>query len=93
MDAKINLNYPIKVKLTQEGIRFYEREHMETRMNLLNNTNNELDIGDFELIRDDEGYTEFVGWKFMQLFGSQMYAGSAPLFDLNIIATRCEEVV
>lgn len=92
MEAKFNLNYPVKVRLTEEGVRFCERDHMETRSNLLNGSDYKLDIGDFGIKVDEEGYTEIAGWKFMQLFGSEMRMGSTPLFDLNVIVTNCEEV-
>ena len=59
-----NLNYHIKVKLTEKGREIYTR--------YLNDLEEEYEIDSKDLPKievDENGYTEFQMWEFMRLFG------------------------
>ena len=61
-----NLNYYIKVKLTEKGKEIY-REY-------LNDVLEEYEINDIPKIEvDEEGYSEFQMWDFMRIFGKHFH--------------------
>ena len=70
MKVKINLNETVKVKLTQFGKDIYTRQYDEVakKYPLLKISRPEIRI-------DENGYTEFTLWQFMNLYGSYMEIG------------------
>ena len=64
---RINLNEPIKVKLTDWGKEIYY--HQYDRANQI--TGREICKPEFPK-EDENGYTEFQLWRFMELYGEHM---------------------
>ncbi len=64
---RINLNEPIKVKLTDRGKEIYY--HQYDRINQI--TGREICKPEFPK-ENENGYTEFQLWRFMELYGEHM---------------------
>ena len=81
-----NINEPVKVKLTEEGIRILENRHN----NLLNQYSDKPEVrkilGEFKTPEVDEnGYSSFQLWELMNIFGSYMYNGNPKVpFEMTI---------
>ena len=72
-----NLNYYIKVKLTEKGKEIYQE--------YLNNIFEEYEINDIPKIEvDEEGYTEFQMWNFVRIFGKHF-----SMLGDNLCETNC----
>lgn len=66
-----NLNYYIKVKLTEEGRMFYKKHYAKYNCDAP-----ELNI-------DDEGYTQFQIHDFMNIFGERLFMGATLPCETN----------
>ena len=87
MNVKINLNETIKVKLTQFGKDIYTHQYDEIakKYPLLKISRPEIRI-------DENGYTEFTLWQFMNLYGPYMEIGEPEVIrPLEIIYEREDE--
>lgn len=70
MKVKINLNETVKVKLTQFGKDIYMHQYDEVA-----NKYPFLKISHPEIKVDENGYTDFTLWQFMNLYGPYMVIG------------------
>lgn len=86
MDFKVNINETVKVKLTDVGIGILKEQHDELDRKI--KANNRKGLGEFKLQLDDEGYTRFQLWSFMNAFGEYMTLGSEMPFDSEVIITK-----
>ena len=79
-----NLNYYIKVKLTEKGKEIY-REY-------LNDVLEEYEINDVPKIEvDKEGYTEFQMWDFMCIFGKHFHMLGDNPCGINVLVQVKED--
>jgi len=69
---ELNLNYQIKFKPNEAGIAILKKEYDEAHL-------------PFTLNSDENGYVEMQLWRFMQLFGPHIGAGTFLPVDPNII--------
>ena len=76
--GKININDCIKVKLTPYG---YDTHIRHYKKYLGDNFNIKL----FSPCVDEEGYTRYQLWDFMNIFGEYMYNGSKQIIENNMI--------
>ena len=80
--AKANLNDYIKVKLTEYGRMIYRESFVS------------LGLQEPKINVDEEGYTRFQIWEFMQTFGDKMRMGHELPCDTNVeIQIKVEEPV
>lgn len=77
-----NLNQMVKVKLSDEGVEIMRKRHDDLHDRV--KARNGKGINPFKLKLDEEGYTPFIGWEFIQIFGEHTSIGFEPPFDLNI---------
>ena len=74
MNITVNLNDFVKVKLTSYGESFYNEFYTM------------YGITAPKIIKDDNGYTSFQLWRFIEIFGSKIYMGSKNVIEpLEII--------
>lgn len=66
--VKVNLNDSIHVKLTPTGIAMVEARNDRAFTKEIAEYKPKVEV-------DEDGYTEFQLWKFMMLFGPNIYAG------------------
>jgi len=87
--VKINLNDRIKVKLTVKGIKAYI-DHM-------NEPNERAKIGRPIKTKwllpsiDDEGYTQFQLWEFINIFGHYFYLGNNDVVIMPLEIVKAEQ--
>lgn len=75
--VKLNLNYPIRVKLNDFGREIY-REHYAYVCGVAK-------IPNTDPKKDTDGFTEFQLWHFMSIFGGYCFNGCKPFMeDMNI---------
>lgn len=79
-----NINNMIKVKLTEHGkvILGQEEAHIT---NMLKNLNFSYADNYSSYPEDEDGYTEFQLWDFMNIFGSHFYMGGSQIIKNNEI--------
>jgi len=83
-NIRINLNEPIKVKLTQLGKDIYYH-----RFDSLNRAIGEDICKPSYPVEDEDGYTEFQLWYFMNLYGDFIDVGSSDVIDpIEIVYVR-----
>lgn len=76
-----NVNHKIKVKLTEHGKAILEKDVTDT-LGLLKNFNYQ----EYSLYHEDEdGYTEFQLWDFMNIFGSHFSMCCKQIIEHNEI--------
>lgn len=76
-----NINYKIKVKLTEYGKDILRRDVIDS-MSILEN----LRFDSYSCYPEDEdGYITFQLWDFMRIFGSHFYLGSPLIIEHNEI--------
>ncbi len=75
-DIRINLNEPIKVKLTQLGKDIYYHQ-----FDSLNKAIGEEICKPSYPVEDEDGYAEFQLWDFMNLYGDFMGVGLPNVID------------
>ena len=81
---KINLNSVIKVKLTPKGADIFYHKHDELNKHLA--TNDSMFIKPRMPNIDENGYTKFQLWDFINIYGKYFKMGmnELPIQDLNI---------
>lgn len=80
----INLNEPIKVKLTQMGKDIYYHQ-----FDSLNKAIGKEICKPSYPVEDEDGYTEFQLWYFMNLYGNFIDIGSSDVIDpIEIVYVR-----
>lgn len=80
MRHKINLNNYVYVKLTEKGFRVHEVKEKEYY--------NRDDYRPPEV--DENGYSKFQLWDFMNIFGDHTWMGAPPCFEM---AVEIEDVI
>lgn len=79
MNISININNKIKVKLTDFG-----KSTLDKEVNKLKQISGAPDnYTPYET--DDNGYTEFQLWQFMNIFGDYLYNGAIQVIENNKI--------
>jgi hypothetical protein len=74
---RFNLNCNIKVKLKPEGVDIYYHQYDHLLEKGLINERSMPRI-------DEDGYTEFQAWKFMELYGDKA-VGMCPPYHMEIL--------
>lgn len=81
---EFNINYAVKVKLTERGFQIHEKYYKELRKEYFR-----LEYLKPEV--DEDGYSKFQMWTLMDIFGSHIHIGSGierlP-FDTNILISK-----
>lgn len=84
MNISININNKIKVKLTGFGKSILDKE-----VNKLKQLSGVPDnYNPYET--DDNGYTEFQLWQFMNIFGDHLYNGAIQVIENNEILVEVD---
>ena len=78
-----NINEFIKVKLSQKGKLVYSEHQIEIQKRF-NRDKIKIDVP-LNAEVDNEGFTEFQLWRFMEIFGSHMYCGAEPVIEGPIL--------
>lgn len=82
-EIKINLNDFIKVKLTETGKEIFIHRFDDINKNLRYEAYKNIPLEE-----DENGYTEFQLWDFMQIYGPYMYfAGPTVIDPFEIVYT------
>lgn len=76
-----NINYNIKAKLTAYGIDILKARHRQLVKASQGAYNQPFTLPS----TDENGYSIFQLWVFMQIFGPHLHAGSIMPFELDII--------
>lgn len=84
MQVKVNINDFIKVKLTDHGKDIYEHHNDHLIETVKNDCIKEI-LKPIPLSYNDEGYTYFQLWDFMNIFGKHMFNGAEPVIENNSI--------
>ena len=87
--AKININEFVRVKLTDHGKDIYEH-HNDDLMKKVESDYVKEALKPIPLSYDDEGYTDFQLWNFMNIFGRHMFNGAEPVIEHNNIIFKGE---
>ena len=84
MNIAININSKVKVKLTDFGKSILDKE-----VNKLKQISGAPDnYTPYET--DDNGYTEFQLWQFINIFGDYVYNGAIQVIEDNEILVRVD---
>ena len=78
---KLNINYNIKAKLNDHGVEILKSKHNQ----LVEVTSGSYNQPFVLPSTDENGYSIFQLWIFMQIFGPHMHIGSKLPFDADII--------
>lgn len=84
MNISININNKIKVKLTRFGKSILDKE--VCRLKQVSGAPD--NYTPYET--DDNGYTEFQLWQFMNIFGDYLYNGAIQVIEDNEILMRVD---
>ena len=76
---KLNLNSPIRVKLTDYGEYIYY--HRFDECNKFIEQNGGVPLAPYYPEKDDEGLTEFQLWKFIELYGPYIHMGAKDVIE------------
>ena len=76
---KLNLNSPVRVKLTDYGERIYF--HRLDECNKFIEKNGGTPLAPSYPEKDDNGFTEFLLWKFIELYGPYIRMGGKIVID------------
>ena len=79
----LNINEFIKVKLTQKGKLIYLEHQIEIQKKF-NRDKIKIDVP-LNIEVDNEGFSLFQLWRFMEIFGSHMYCGAEPVIEGPIL--------
>lgn len=88
MDFKFNINYNVKVKLTDYGVSILKQRHYDLDQSI--RAHGGKGLGEFKDRRDKEGYQTFQMWSLMETFGEYMSIGSPLVFETEIIIMKGE---
>ena len=80
-----NINDFIKVKLTEHGKNVYEHSNDETIRKAMVDGKIIRYLLPPELKYDENGYTRFQFWQFMNIFGKEIWNGSEAILESNLI--------
>lgn len=86
----INLNSIIKVKLTPRGVDIFYHQYDELNKNSLFRGTKLIAPRMPEI--DKDGYTEFVLWKFMSIYGEHMVMGAPEVINPLSIFVQDEDI-
>lgn len=86
----INLNSIIKVKLTPRGVDIFYHQYDELNKNFLFRGTKPIELRMPEI--DKDGYTEFVLWKFMSIYGEHMVMGAPEVINPLSIFVQDEDI-
>lgn len=78
-----NINEFVRVKLTQKGKLIYSEHQIEIQKDF-NKNKIKIDVQLYPEI-DEEGFSKFQLWHFMEIFGSYMYCGAEPVIEGPIL--------
>ena len=78
-----NINEIVKVKLTQKGKLIYSEHQIEIQKRF-NRDKIKIDLPLNAKI-DNEGFSSFQLWRFMEIFGSHIYCGAEPIIEECIL--------
>jgi len=81
-EIEFNLNQSIKVKLKPLGIGILYKRHEDLDNRVKARVGR--GISSFEVKTDEEGYTTFQAWEFMEIFGEHTGICKPEAFELNI---------
>lgn len=82
-EIKINLNELILVKLTDKGYQHLADNHNEIIR--YSGTFDRIEAWHYKNMADENGYTKFQIWSFIESFGDITHMGMDEYYDLNII--------
>jgi hypothetical protein len=88
MNFRFNVNYEVKVKLTDRGIEILKRQHDDLNKKI--KVHGGQGLGEYELKVDADGYASFQMWCLMERLGPYMNIGFDPPFNANIIICNGE---
>ena len=81
MTKSFNINYNVRVKLTEQGKQLLERDH-----NNFWSSHGKLNEHPYKPHEEDEnGYVKFQLWSLMYKLGEYCILGCEPLFDTVIL--------
>ena len=83
MTFRMSVNEKVKVKLTSAGVGILQKKHEELRKRIKDTKG--IDIGDFVLVIDEDGYYSTPLWKLMKDFGDTINANSDVPFETEVI--------
>lgn len=75
MNIAININNKVKVKLTDFGKSILDKEIHRLKQTY------EVPDNYIPYETDDNGYTEFQLWQFMNIFGNYLYNGATQVIE------------
>ena len=78
-----NINEIVKVKLTQKGKIIYLEYQIEIQKRF-NRDGIKIDVP-LNVEVNNEGFSSFQLWRFMEIFGSHMYCGAEPVIEGPIL--------
>ena len=78
-----NINEFIKVKLTQKGKLVYLEHQIEIQKKF-NRDKIKIDVP-LNIEVDNEGFSSFQLWRFMEIFSSYMYCSAEPVIEGPIL--------
>ena len=93
MKWEFNINYDIKVKLTDEGFNHWLRKE-QTFIESINKLGSQLKVPskeDFKQKINEDGAYTFQLWEFMQIFGDALHMGGPQIIENNVIEFTGED--
>ena len=80
-----NINYDILVKITEEGYEYLSQKHTSFFKNIGVEKLHDTSVQYYKNKADENGYTKYQLWEFMNDFGIVTYNGMKHLYELDII--------
>lgn len=88
MNITTNINDIVKVKLTDLGVSILLEKHNDFNDFMWEKgIRRASEFKEFEVKRDEEGYTSFQLWDLMNIFGPYLTLGTDIPFETDIILT------
>ena len=86
-EIKFNLNWYIKVKLTDAGFKHWKQvdDRMYATLSKSLRDEHTKPIEHYKTKQDADGYVKMQAWEFMQYFGETIVFGTVPVFSPDII--------
>ena len=85
---EFSLNSYIYVQLTEKGFQYLEDRSKELSLKVKNYT--PLTVEFYKSLVNDEGYSKFQAWDFIQKFGSVTGLAKPHLYNNNILIQECD---
>lgn len=76
---KININFTVRVKLTDFGREMHRKDHVDFWT-----AHGRPDMRYHPPVTDSDGWSRFQLWSLMQCFGNHVSLGSVPPFETEI---------